>query len=39
MRRIRVNVHNIRTNAVIEKGNEENVSVINDVFLKKEMQR
>ena len=37
MRRIRVHIHNKRTNIIIEKENKEDVSMVNDVFLKREM--
>jgi len=37
MRRIRVHIHNERTNIIIEKGNKEDVSVVNDVFSKREI--
>ena len=39
MRRIRINVHDIKTSVVIEKGNETNIPMINNVFLKEKMER
>ena len=39
MRRIRINVHDIKTSVVIEKGNETDVPMINNVFLKEKMER
>jgi len=36
MRRIRVHNHNERTNIIIEKRNKEDVSVVDDVFSKRE---
>jgi len=35
MRRIRVHIYNKRTNIIIEKGNKEDVSVVDNVFSKK----
>jgi len=38
MRRIRVNIHNIVTNVIVEERNEANISVINNVFVEQEMK-
>ena len=38
MRSIRINVHNPKDRIVIEKGRKKNVSMINDVFLKRELK-
>jgi len=34
MRRVRVNIHNIITNIIVEEENENDIPVINDVFVK-----
>jgi len=34
MRRVRVNVHNIITNVIVEERNEANIPVINNVIAK-----
>ena len=34
MRRVRVNIHNIVTNVIVEEGNEDDIPVINNVFAK-----
>jgi len=39
MQRVRINIQNIITNAVVEKGNETNVAMIKNVFTEKKMQR
>jgi len=39
MRRVRINIQNIITNAVVEKGNETNVAMIKNVFTEKKTQR
>ena len=36
MRRVRVNVHNVVTNIIIEERNDANISVINNVFAEQE---
>jgi len=37
MRKIRVHIHNERTNIIFEKENKEDVSVVNNIFLKREI--
>jgi len=39
MRGVRINIQNIITNAVVEKGNETNVAMIKNVFTEKKTQR
>jgi len=39
MRRVRIDIQNIITNTVVEKGYETNVVMIKNVFTKKKMQR
>jgi len=39
MRRVGINIQNIITNAVVEKGNETNVAIIKNVFMEKKAQR
>jgi len=39
MRRVRIDIQNIITNAVVKKGNETNVAMIKNVFTEKETQR
>jgi len=39
MRRVRINIQNIITNTVVEKGNETNVAMIKNVFTEKKAQR
>jgi len=34
MRRVRVNVHNIMTNVIVEEGNKANIPVIDNVIAK-----
>jgi len=37
MRRVRVNVHNIITNIIVEERNEANISMINNVIAKQKL--
>jgi len=39
MRRVRINVQNIMTNVVVSKRNDTNVTMIKNVFAKKEAKR
>jgi len=39
MQRVRINIQNIITNAVVEKRNETNVAMIKNVFMEKKAQR
>ena len=39
MRRIRVNVQNIVTNTIVSEGNDTNVSMVENIFAKKELKR
>ena len=39
MRRIRVNVQNIVTNTIVSEGNDTNVSMVENIFAKKESKR
>ena len=39
MRRVRVNVHNIVTNVIVEERNETNISVIKNIFVEQETKK
>ena len=39
MRRVRINVQNIMTNVIVSKRNDTNITMIKNVFAKKEAER
>jgi len=39
MQRVRINIQDVITNTVVEKGNETNVAMVKNVFTEKKAQR
>jgi len=39
MQRVRINIQDVITNTVVEKGNETNVTMVKNVFTEKKAQR